>query len=571
MNESAFLNAIIQEYKKYHTLNAQDDRLIREAFAFAQKSHHNQKRASGDPYMTHVASTALQLARWKLDIPSIVSGLLHDVIEDCGISPQIIQRDFGAEILFLIEGVTKLGTLQYQGTQRTIESLRKMMLAITHDLRVLFIKLADRLHNMKTLGHLPQAKQHRIALETTEIYAPLASRLGMQSLAGELEDLAFPYLHPTQYQWIRKNITSSYEERLRYVQRVQHEIESQLHAARIYPIQVDSRAKRISSLYKKLLRNDMDIDRIYDLVALRIMVRTVEECYLVLGIIHHIWKPLPGRIKDYIALPKMNGYQSLHTTVFCIDNRPTEFQIRTQDMHEQAENGAAAHWFYETQKQSRLYQQHKVGVADQKETSIVKQLQEWQKQFPGSQEFVDALKLDVFSDRIFVLTPKGEVIDLPAESTPVDFAYRIHTQVGDSCVGAKVNAKIVHLDYSLQSGDIVEILTQKNKKPSESWMHFVKTRYAMKKIKNAMRKKMAIPQKTEYRIICQNRIGMAKDILAMLSRNHISVINISMTENGHFATIRLVVAITTRERAEQVFLKLRKIEGVKEISFKLIG
>jgi len=564
------LDAITKAHDMYYPNSQKDYEIIRQAFLFAQQAHRGQKRVSGEHYFTHVARTALQLAQWKLDTASIVAGLLHDTIEDSNIDPKIIREKFGDEILFLIEGVTKLGKLQYQGKERTVESLRKMMLAITRDLRVLFIKLADRLHNMKTLEYLPSSKQQRIAMETAEIYAPLATRLGMQNIAGELEDIAFPYIHPDQYRWILKNIKESYEERTQYITRVQKMIEDELTRAKITPLRIDSRAKRISSLYKKLLRNDMDIDLIYDLVAVRVIVKTIEECYLVLGIIHHLWKPLPGRIKDYIALPKMNGYQSLHTTVFCIDNRPTEFQIRTQDMHEQAENGAAAHWFYETHRNTKLSKKGIAGVADDTSVSIVKQLQEWQNQFPGSQEFIDALKLDVFSDRIFVLTPKGEAIDLPNDATPVDFAYRIHTEVGDSCVGAKINGKIVPLGHELQSGDIVEILTQKNKKPSESWMQFIKTRYAMKKVKNAMRKKIAIPQKTEFHIVCQNRIGMVRDITSVLSRNHVSIVSISMQENAQFPVVRLLVHIDTRERAEQIFLKIRKVEGVKEINFKLV-
>ena len=564
------LKTLCDTYTAHHIQSLADCELIREAYLFAQRAHHGQKRASGEEYFIHVVQTALQLAQWKLDATSIVAGLLHDTIEDCAITPQTIQEKFGEEVLFLIEGVTKLGKLQYKGKERGAESLRKMMLAVTHDLRVIFIKLSDRLHNMKTLSHLPTAKQRRIALETAEIYAPIASRLGMQNVSGELEDLAFPYTHPDQYIWIKKNLKESYEKRNQYLLHVRALIEQRLTETNIHPIAIDSRAKRISSLYKKLVANDMDIERIYDLVALRIIVHTIEECYLVLGVIHALWKPLPGKIKDYIALPKINGYQSLHTTVFCIDNKPTEFQIRTQEMHEQSEHGAAAHWFYEITKNTKSYAKNISQKAGEKDSSIVKQLQEWQNQFPGSQEFTDALKLDLFSDRIFTLTPKGEVIDLPVDATPVDFAYRIHTEIGDSCIGAKVNGKIVHLDYKLQSGDMVEILTQKNKKPSESWIHFVKTKYATRKVKNAIRKKTAFPQKTEYKIICEARIGMVKDILAVLSRNRIPLISINTFENERFPMVKILVDISERRRAEQLFLKLRKIEGVKEMNLRMI-
>ncbi|MFA7202013.1 MAG: RelA/SpoT family protein [Candidatus Paceibacterota bacterium] len=564
------LDTIYKAHDTYYTHSGTDYELIQKAFLFAQQAHQKQKRASGEPYFNHVAQTALQLARWKLDACSIAAGLLHDTIEDCAIPPQTIQQEFGEEILFLIEGVTKLGKLQYQGKERSAESLRKMMLAVTRDLRVIFIKLADRLHNMRTLSHVSNNKQRRIALETAEIYAPIASRLGMQSLSGELEDLAFPYTHPDQYIWIQKNLRESYEKRTHYVSQVQQIVGEKLHHAHITPLTIDSRAKRISSLYKKLLHNDMDIERIYDLVAVRIIVHTIEECYLVLGVIHNLWRPLPGKVKDYIALPKLNGYQSLHTTVFCVDDKPTEFQIRTQEMHEQSEYGAAAHWFYETTKKSKQYRKNISQKAAEKESFIVKQLQEWQNQFPGSQEFAEALKLDLFSDRIFALTPKGEVIDLPIDATPIDFAYRIHTQIGDSCIGAKVNGKIVHLDYKLQSGDIVEILTQKNKKPSESWIHFVKTKYATRKIKDSIRKKTALPKKTEYKIVCENRIGMIKDVLAILSRNRIPIISVNTYENERFPIIKIIADIQDRKRGEQIFLKLRKVEGVRELNLRMV-
>ena len=570
MTETISYEHLIQLYKKQYPKNSTQDTAIKRAYEFAHKAHQNQKRASGEPYFTHVYKTATKLASWKLDAPTIIAGLLHDTMEDCAISPETIRKEFGEEVLFLIEGVTKLGTLRYKGVERNAESLRKMMLATTRDLRVLFIKLADRLHNMQTLKYVASAKQKRIALETTEIYAPLASRLGIQSVAGELEDLAFPYIHPDEYKWVQKNITESFEKRTRYIQFVQNIITNELHNAGIQPITVDSRAKRIASLYKKLTRHDMNIDQIYDLVAVRIIVSSVEECYLVLGIIHQLWKPLPGHIKDFIALPKINGYQSLHTTVFCVDNKPTEFQIRTQHMHEQAELGAAAHWFYEHQRQTKQFKKGVVSRANTEDTSIVKQLREWQNQFPGSKEFVDALKLDIFSDRIFVLTPTGEVIDLPAEATPIDFAYRIHTTVGDSCTGARVNDKLVPLNHPLQSGDIVEILTQKNKKPSESWLAFVKTRYATKKIKASVNKKILIPKKIEYKIICTNRTGIVRDILSVLSRNHISLIGIQTTENGRFLTAKVTADISQREKGERIFLKLRAVKGVDEINFKMI-
>src|SRR3989344_1261976 len=316
----------VSELTTLHTLNFPADpagvELIGSAYAFAEKAHADQKRASGEKYFIHLTETARQLALWKLDAQTIAAGLLHDTIEDCGVSPDEISKLFGPEILFLIEGVTKLSKLRYRGQERSLESLRKMMLAVSKDLRIIFIKLADRLHNMRTLGHLPAAKRKGVSLETAEVYAPLAVRLGMQSLAGELEDLAFPYLHPDAYKWMQKNLKETYTERNEYLTRAIPVLEKAFAEHHISAIRIDHRAKRMASLYKKLLRDDMDIDRVYDLVAVRIIVDKVEECYLVLGILHQLWKPLPGRIKDYIALPKPNGYQSLHTTVFCVDNRP---------------------------------------------------------------------------------------------------------------------------------------------------------------------------------------------------------------------------------------------------------
>lgn len=555
-------------YSTNFPLNPDDLNLIGRAYEFSRSAHMGQKRKNGDEYFSHIFETAKQLVLWKLDAQTIAAGLLHDTIEDCDVRPEKISDLFGPEILFLVEGVTKLSKLRYHGRERSLESLRKMILALSGDLRVIFIKLADRLHNMKTLSYLPASKQKSIALETVEVYAPLAVRLGMQSLAGELEDLAFPYLHPDIYAWITKNLKETYEERNQYLQRVKPILEREFEKAGLHFLRIDYRAKRISSLYKKLIRYDMNIERIYDLVALRVILEKTEECYLALGIIHQLWRPFPGRIKDYIALPKPNGYQSLHTTVFCIDNRPTEFQIRTLEMHEHNENGTAAHWFYQSQKGGKNYAKRKSLSVHPRDSAIVSQLKEWQNQFPGSKEFIDALKVDIFSDRIFVLTPIGEAIDLPAGSTPVDFAYRIHSKVGDSCVGAKINDKIVSLDYQLQSGDIVEILTQKNKKPSETWMRFIKTRYAAKKIKSSIHKRIAIPKKTEYKITCSDRVGLIKDISSVFSRNKIGIRSLS-SNDARFPTIKVIVDIQNKERAEQILLRLRKIDGVREISYSL--
>lgn len=557
---------LFKTYEKNFPLDKEGLASIKKALDFARRIHRGQKRASGHPYVDHVVATALTLAQWRLDATSIIAGLLHDSIEDCGISAEQLSQEFGEEVSFLVEGVSRLGHLRYHSEQEGSESLRKMMLAVSKDLRVIFIKLADRLHNMQTLSHLPTKKQKRIAQETIEIYAAIADRLGMQHVAGDLKDLAFPYIHPDQHQWIRKNITESYEEREAYIKKIEPLVQGHLQKASINPLSIDYRAKRMYSLYKKLLRYDMNVENIYDLVAMRIIVDTVDECYSALGIIHQLWPPMPGRIKDYIALPKPNGYQSLHTTVFCVDNRPTEFQIRTAAMHEFAEEGAAAHWFYELQKG-----RSSTPSLNRQEVEWIRQLKDWQNQFPGSQEFIDALKIDLFSDRIFVLTPKGRVVDLPAGATPIDFAYHIHTDVGNSCIGAKVNNKIVPFDHTLQSGDMVEILTQKNKKPSAEWVRMVRTGYAKKKIKSAIKRTSSVPKKTEFRLTCENRIGMMKDVSGVFSRSHIGIDHIHSTTQKGFVTLRIVVDISDQEKAQRMLLKLKKLPGVREISLKIIA
>ncbi len=565
------LDRLTQEYTQHFPHDQRGIGTIAQAYEFAKNAHRGQKRKSGDEYFSHVYETALQLARWRLDWQSVAAGLLHDVIEDCEVKPQTLESTFGGEITFLVEGVSKLGTLRYRGEKESRESLRKMMLATSKDLRVIFIKLADRLHNVKTLGYLPAQKQKRIALETVEIYAPLADRLGMQNIHGELKDLAFPYLYPTEYQWIIENVRESYEERERYLRAIEPMVREHLERAGIKLVNINYRAKRYWSLYNKLLRLDMNLDQIYDLVAMRIVVGTIDECYGALGVLHQLWPPMPGRIKDYIAMPKPNGYRSLHTTVFCVDNKPTEFQIRTHDMHEVAQHGAAAHWFYESRKGHESPKtRHTVSLADTKEALWIKQLKEWQDQFPGSKEFVDALKVDLFSDRIFVLTPKGRVIDLPVGATPLDFAYHIHTDVGNSCIGTRVNNKIVPIDAVLQSGDMVEIIIQKNRKPSPEWARIVKTKYAKKKIEAALRRQRPLPKKTEYRIAAQDRVGLIKDISAVFSRNRISIVQIQSTTGKGATLTRLTANINNKEKAQALMFKLKKVKGVKEINFKTV-
>ena len=556
----------------------EEAQIIRVAFDFSKSAHQGQKRESGEIYFTHCYQTALKLAEWQIDAATIAAGLLHDIIEDTKNSLEDIKKQFGDDIAFLIDGVTKLGRVKYrQQNNDTInsqsENIRKMILALSQDLRVIFIKLADRLHNVKTLTALPPQKQKRIALETSEIYAPIAYRLGMANLAGELEDLAFPYLHPQEYKWLLENIKERYEERQKYLEKVKIIIEQTLGKHKIELVKIDFRAKKYSSLYKKLFRMDMNLEQIHDLVALRIILKTVEECYAVLGIIHQLWPPMPGRIKDYIAMPKPNGYRSLHTTVFCVDNRPTEFQIRTSEMHEEAENGIAAYWAYAQSKGSKAYQKNKAIFAEKKELLWINQLKEWQKETAGSEEFLQSLKIDFLKDRIFAITPKGEVIDLPAGSTPVDFAYVIHTDIGNQCVGVRINGKIAPLDYQLQSGDLIEILTQKSKKPSQSWLEFAKTPMAKKRIKAALKNTPSFMQKkpdvVEFRITAEDKIGLIKDISLIISRSHINIQNLNTVDIGRQSIIKIHCEIN-KEKAEKLVLKLKKIKEIKEIGYKII-
>jgi GTP diphosphokinase / guanosine-3',5'-bis(diphosphate) 3'-diphosphatase len=459
-----------------------------------------------------------------------------------------------------------------------------MILAVSQDLRVLFIKLADRIHNMRTLSALPPAKQKRIALETDEIYAPIAYRLGMQSVSGELHDLAFPYLHPKENEWLKSTVQDRYEERTAYLKKIKPAIEKQLAERDIKPLAIDFRAKHYASLYHKLLRYDMDIEKIYDLVAMRIIVETVEQCYAALGVIHQLWPPLPGRIKDYIAMPKPNGYRSLHTTVIGPDGKHVEIQIRTKQMHDEDENGIAAHWIYEQQKTSGK----KPGQGSAKRTfsqliselTWVQQLRSWQEKFNSAdtspEEFLSAMKIDFFKDRIFAITPRGDVVDLPAGSTPVDFAYHIHTEVGDSCVGAKVNGRIVPLDHELTSGDMVEILMQKGKRPSEDWLKFVKTMIARDHIRASLRSKSNTLQrpkvtKAELRIVVQDRVGLIKDITTIIARSHVNVLSFTAynPHGGKYPVDKVEIATTDKQKIEKLILKLKKIKEVREVSYQI--
>ncbi len=476
--------------------------LIRKAFDFAKEAHLGQKRSSGEDYVEHPLEVARILTEMKMDSNAVAAGFLHDVLDDTPRTTQELEKEFGKKISFLVQGVSKLGKIRYpkkglevkpaqERLQEPIdlraENLRKMFFAMGQDLRVVLIKLADRLHNMETLGSLPPEKQKRIALETMEIFAPLANRLGMEDMKGRLEDLAFSYLYPKEYEWLMKNVKEKREAREKYLERVKSVLVKNLKKNGIKIIDVHYRPKYYWSLYRKLLKYETDFDRIYDLVALRVIVEDVKTCYQALGILHKLWKPLPGRIKDYIAFPKPNGYQALHTTLFCLEGKIIEIQIKTDQMHRESEYGICAHWA------------EKEGInlkTERKKFAWVSQLKEWQNKISSPQEFWKRLKIDFFKNRIFVFTPKGDVIDLPEEATPVDFAYAVHTAVGNKCSAAKVNGKMVALSSVLKNGDMVEIITEKNKTPSRNWLEFTKTSMARSRIKNWL-KQESRPQNLE--------------------------------------------------------------------------
>jgi GTP pyrophosphokinase len=549
--------------------------LIARAYAFAEKAHYGQKRKSGEPYFSHPAAVAEVLVDWQLDQSTVAAGLLHDTVEDTPVTLENLKHEFGDEIAFLVDGVTKLGRVKYRGAENKAENMRKLILSLSQDLRVVFVKLADRLHNMRTLAALPPAKQKRIALETDEIYAPLAYRLGMQNVSGELQDLAFPYLHPKEYEWLKQTSKAQYEKRLAYLERLKPEVESLLAKHDIRPLAIDFRAKRYSSLYKKLLRYNVDLEKIYDLVAMRVIVETIPECYAALGVIHESWPPVPGRIKDYVALPKPNGYRSLHTTVIGPDEQIIEFQIRTKAMHEENETGVAAHWLYKT-KGSRA----KAKDAT-KEIAWVGQLREWQEHAGtgNADAFLESMKVDFFRDRIFAITPHGDVIDLPARATPVDFAYHVHSDVGDSCTGARVNGTIVPLNRELQSGDMVEIITQKGKRPSEDWLSFVQSSIARDHIRAVLRQKRRIAdgsQRTashaELKITVEDRVGLIKDLSTAIARNHMNILafHSDNAKGSRYPFDKIEIQSTDKVKIERLIVKLKDIKGVKEISYKLI-
>jgi GTP pyrophosphokinase len=467
------LKAQVRQYRPNDDLGP-----LERAYAFASANHKLQVRDSGEAYMTHPLAVARILAEMRMDVVCLVTGLLHDVVEDTSVTIEEIEKNFGKEVANCVNGVTKLTKLDFLSSEdRQAESFRKMLLAMTDDIRVIIVKLADRMHNMRTLGCLSADRKERIARETLEIYAPIAHRLGMGRVRGELEDLAFQHLDPEGYSEVSESIEAKRGDNERFLAELRQKVEQELAAENI-PATVTSRVKRAYSVYIKMQRQRIPIEQVYDLLALRIITDSVKNCYAALGVIHKEWRPVPGRIKDFIAIPRPNLYQSLHTSVFGPEGRHFEVQIRTDEMHRIAEEGIAAHWKYKEGRKSM--------ADDDQRVAWMRQLVEWQSEVRDSGEFLSTLKVDLYPEEVYAFTPKGKVIVLPRDATPVDFAYAIHSDIGQLCKGAKVNGRIVPLKYTLKNGDSVEIVTEKGHKPTKDWLSFVKTAKARNKIKHVI-------------------------------------------------------------------------------------
>ncbi len=476
------IEALIRQVQGYFPQS--DPALLRRAYDLAAEAHRGQRRASGEPYVQHSLAVAAILAELRLDPATIAAAILHDVPEDTAVPLERIQEGFGDEVAKLVDGVTKLSKISWGSLEEEeAESLRKMFLAMVDDIRVVLIKLADRLHNMRTLEALPEEKQRKIAQETLEIFAPLANRLGMWQMKWELEDLAFQYLEPDKYREIASLLAERRAKREEYIAKVIRVLKEKLDKAGI-EAEISGRPKHIYSIYEKMKRKGLNFDQIYDVRGIRIIVNELKDCYAALGVVHSLWRPIPGQFDDYIAMPKDNMYRSLHTTVVSLEGKPLEVQIRTRQMHQTAEYGVAAHWRYK--------EGGKRDIDFEAKIAWLRQLLGWRREIVDAREFVDSLKTDIFQDRVYVFTPKGDIVDLPAGATPIDFAYRIHTEIGHRCRGARVNGRIVPLDYRLQNGDQVKILTAKRGSPSRDWLNphlgYVKTSRARQKIRQWFRR-----------------------------------------------------------------------------------
>lgn len=559
-----------QEFKnrilKFRQFPPEKLALLERAFFFGQRAHQGQKRKSGEDYFNHCVRTALSLAELKLDEVFLIAGLLHDVLEDTNVDEEAVREDFGEDVVFIIKGVTKIGHYKYhQEDLEQAENLRNFILAISEDVRIAIVKLADRLDNMRTLQYLEPEKQRRIALETKDIYAPLAVRLGIYEWAGELDDLSFKFLNPEKYEEIVEFYKPIIKKNEPLLKKFVDEVSSLFKERELKVHRLGFRLKRPASIYKKLVKKNFDFEKIYDLFGIRVVVEKVEECYVALGIIHSQFPYLKAEFDDYIANPKPNGYQSIHTVVLNPYDFYVEFQIRTLAMDRYAEEGAAAYFAYTESKVSKLYRKQISVVVSEEDAKFVEELRRWKEAGDWS-DFWERSKNEFFRERIYVFTPKGELIELPQGSTPVDFAYKIHSEIGHHCERAKVNGKIVPLDYELQNGDIVEIGVNKNKKPSADWLSFVKTALARDKIKTFLRKKrLSLIPKTPVTLILvsKDRVGLLNEILEFLRLRRINLISHRGRTAEKKAFLTLKFELDNKNDLDELIKDLKK--NIKEI------
>ena len=545
---------------------------VRKAYDVAAKAHANQRRKSGEPYIIHPLGVTTILAELQMDETTLAAAFLHDVVEDTDITLQQLTEMFGTKVADLVDGVTKLGKIEYISKEdQQIENYRKMFLAMAKDIRVIMIKLADRLHNMRTMKYMPVHKQHSISRETMEVYAPLAHRLGIYTIKWELEDLAFRYMEPEIYYDLVEQVKVKRREREAMIHEAMAEIKQHLDEQHI-ECEIQGRPKNFYSIYKKMQRDHKELSEIYDLLAIRVLVNSVADCYGTLGVVHSLWRPIPGRVKDYIAVPKSNMYQSLHTTVVYHNGQPLEIQIRTFEMHRISEYGIAAHWRYkESGGKSNM---PSGGDKDfEAKLSWLRQLLEWHKDMSDSRDFVNTVKMDVFSDEVFVFTPRGDVIDLPVGSVPIDFAYRIHTDVGNRCVGAKVNGRIVPLDYKLSNGDIVEVITSKQASgPSRDWMNIVGSSDTRNKIRSWFKKERREENIVKGREMLEKetkRLGY--DIKVLLKADKLKTVATAVRLDGEeslYATIGYggITLNNVMSRLVELYKKEQKLNTTKDLS-----